>query len=144
VGTGNNFAVTLQPDVLEPAVAVNQPRKIFVNSMSASFPSRRATGIIQSVFDVMGQSSLAYVSDFTKRSERLVEVAGKCHGHDNVWMGVSVEKRGIYYRIEHLRKVPASVRFYRSNRCWVLFLKLPASRNPLVISVESPPWSAQQ
>ena len=33
----NNFAVTLQPDVLDQPLRWNQPRKIFVNSMSDLF-----------------------------------------------------------------------------------------------------------
>ncbi len=77
----NNFTVTLQPDVVDQPLRWSQPRKIFVNSMS------------------------------DKRSERLVDLARKLPWHDNVWMGVSVENADYTYRIEHLRKAPAAVRF---------------------------------
>ena len=66
---------------------------------------------ILDVFDVMGKADWHTFQILTKRSERLVEFAGKLPWHENVWMGVSVENQDYTYRIEHLRKVPASVRF---------------------------------
>ena len=59
----------------------------------------------------MGKADWHTFQILTKRSERLVELAGKLPWHDNIWMGVSVENADYTYRIEHLRKVPASVRF---------------------------------
>jgi protein gp37 len=66
---------------------------------------------IRHVFDIMGKSDWHTFQILTKRSERLVELAGKLPWHDNVWIGVSVENIDYTYRIEHLRKVSASVRF---------------------------------
>ena len=66
---------------------------------------------IRRVFDVMGEADWHTFQILTKRSERLAEVAGKLSWHDNIWMGVSVENADYTYRIDHLRKVPASVRF---------------------------------
>ena len=54
---------------------------------------------------------MAYIQILTKRSERLAKVADKLPWHDNMWMGVSVESIDYTYRIDDLRKVPASVRF---------------------------------
>lgn len=107
----NNFAVTLQPDVLEQPLRWAQSRKIFVNSMSDLFHPDVSLDFIRSVFDVMGKSYWHTFQILTKRSERLLELAGKLSWHDNIWMGVSVENTNYTYRIEHLRKVPAAVRF---------------------------------
>ena len=107
----NNFAVTLQPDVLDQPLKWNQPRKIFVNSMSDLFHPDIPLEFIRGVFDVMGEAESHTFQILTKRSERLVELTGKLPWHDNIWMGVSVENADYTYRIEHLRKVAASVRF---------------------------------
>jgi len=47
----------------------------------------------------------------TKRAERLEELATLLPWSKNIWMGVSVENQKYTYRINHLRKVPAAVRF---------------------------------
>jgi protein gp37 len=107
----NNFTVTLQPDVLDQPLRWSQPRKIFVNSMSDLFHPDVPLGFICRVFDVMGNADWHTFQILTKRSERLIDLAGKLPWHDNVWMGVSVENGNYTYRIEHLRKVPASIRF---------------------------------
>ena len=107
----NNFAVTLQPDVVHQPLRWNHTRKIFVNSMSDLFHDDVPLEFILDVFDVMGKADWHTFQILTKRSERLVEFAGKLPWHENVWMGVSVENQDYTYRIEHLRKVPASVRF---------------------------------
>jgi protein gp37 len=107
----NNFAVTLQPDVLDQPLRWSQPRKIFVNSMSDLFHPDVPLEFIRGVFDVMGKANWHTFQILTKRSQGLVELADKLPWHDNIWMGVSVESTDYTYRIEHLRKVRASVRF---------------------------------
>lgn len=107
----NNFAVTLQPDVLAQPLRWHQPRKIFVNSMSDLFHQDVPLDFIRRVFDAMGEADWHTFQILTKRSERLAEVADKLPWHDNIWMGVSVESAGYTYRIDDLRKVSASVRF---------------------------------
>lgn len=107
----NNFAVTLQPDVLDQPLRWSQPRKIFVNSMSDLFHPNVPLEFICRVFNVMGEADWHTFQILTKRSERLFELAGKLPWHENVWMGVSVENAAYTYRIEHLRKAPVAVRF---------------------------------
>ena len=107
----NNFDVTLHPDLLEQPLRWAQPRKIFVNSMSDLFHPDVPAEFIQAAFDVMGQAYWHTFQILTKRSDRLVELAGRLPWHDNVWMGVSVENKDYTYRIDHLRKVRAAVRF---------------------------------
>ena len=47
----------------------------------------------------------------TKRSERLLELNPEIDWPGNVWMGVSVETQDYAFRIEHLRKTDAQVKF---------------------------------
>lgn len=107
----NGFDVTLHRDLLEQPLFWTQPRKIFVNSMSDLFHPEIPEDFIRAVFDVMGRAYWHTFQILTKRSERLLELAPQLSWHDNVWMGVSVENTEYAYRIEHLRKVPAAVRF---------------------------------
>jgi len=115
----NNFNVTLHPDLLAQPLRWFTPRKIFVNSMSDLFHPDVPLEFIRSVFDAIEKSHWHTFQILTKRAERLADIAGKLPWHDNIWMGVSVENMDYTYRSEHLRKVPASVRFlfYRSSRC---------------------------
>ena len=107
----NNFAVTLQQDILDQPLRWKQPRKIFVNSMSDLFHPDVPLAFIRRVFNVMGEADWHTFQILTKRSERLVQVAAKLPWNKNIWMGVSVENADYTYRIDHLRKVPASVHF---------------------------------
>ncbi|OGQ82884.1 MAG: hypothetical protein A3F90_20170 [Deltaproteobacteria bacterium RIFCSPLOWO2_12_FULL_60_19] len=107
----NNFDVTLHPDLLEQPLRWSQPRKIFVNSMSDLFHPEIPLDFIQAAFDVMGRAYWHTFQILTKRSDRLAEVAERLSWHDNIWMGVSVENRDYTYRIDHLRSVPAAIRF---------------------------------
>ena len=116
----NNFAVTLQPDVLEQPLRWIQPRKIFVNSMSDLFHPE-VPFFIRSAFYVR-KYLLALLPDFNQALRKTSRLAGKLCWYDNIWMGVSVENANYTYRIEHLRKVPAAVRFRLSNHCRDRFL----------------------
>ncbi len=66
---------------------------------------------IQQVFDVMVDTPQHTYQVLTKRSQRLKKVASQLDWPTNVWMGVSVENGKYRFRIDHLRAVPASVRF---------------------------------
>jgi protein gp37 len=66
---------------------------------------------IRRVFDVMGRARQHQFQVLTKRSARLVELAGDLPWHANVWMGVSVENQFYSARARELAQVPAQVRF---------------------------------
>jgi len=66
---------------------------------------------VQSVFDVMRRAHWHRFQVLTKRARRLADVASKLPWPPNVWMGVSVESAEYAWRVEHLRKAPAAVRF---------------------------------
>jgi len=66
---------------------------------------------IGQVFEVIRNTPQHTYQVLTKRAQRLSRVAGELDWPSNLWMGVSVESRRYTFRIDHLRKVPAAVRF---------------------------------
>ena len=127
----NNFAVTLQPDVLDQPLGWTQPRRIFVNSMSDLFHHDVPLEFIRHVFAVMGKADWHTFQILTKRSERLTELAAKLPWHENVWIGVSVENAAYTHRIDHLRKAPCGRSVPISRTTTRAYSSTVASRNPL-------------
>ncbi|MCW2690877.1 MAG: hypothetical protein JWR37_5767 [Mycobacterium sp.] len=109
--SGPGFGVTLHPATLEEPYRWRQPRTVFVNSMSDLFHARVPVSFIRDVFDVMAGTPQHTYQVLTKRSLRLRRIADQLVWPSNVWMGVSVERVNALPRIDHLRAVPAAVRF---------------------------------
>jgi protein gp37 len=108
---GNGFAVTLHADQLDLPLRWRRPKRIFVNSMSDLFHEAVPGDFIRQVFDVMGQAPWHTFQILTKRAPRLARMAPTLSWPRNVWQGVSVENARYTWRVRHLRKVPAAVRF---------------------------------
>ncbi len=109
--SGPGFKLTTHEDVLSTPVSWKRPKLVFVNSMSDLFHEGVSDEFISSVFDVMRQTPRHTYQVLTKRSRRLLKIAPQINWPSNVWMGVSVEDARYRFRIDHLRKVPAAVRF---------------------------------
>ncbi len=107
----NGFTVTLQPDLLEAPLHWKEPRIVFVNSMSDLFHEKVPVNYIRKVFEIIGGCPQHTFQILTKRSERLKRVAKELPWPSNVWMGVSVEDDRVINRVDHLRFVPAKVKF---------------------------------
>lgn len=105
------FDLRLWPERLDQPLRWKKPRTIFVNSMSDLFHERIPPAFIERVFDVMERSPRHQFQVLTKRHERLSELAPRLPWPENVWMGVSIENRRFVHRADHLREVPAAVRF---------------------------------
>jgi protein gp37 len=107
----NDFrTVTCHPEVL------NQPHKwkpsiIFVNSMSDLFHEDVPLTFIQQVFKVMNECPQHTFQVLTKRAARLEELSPFLNWTSNIWMGVSVENQEVNFRIDHLRRTNAFVKF---------------------------------
>lgn len=123
----NGFEVTLQPDTLTLPLRWKAPRLIFVNSMSDLFHEAVPTAYIRDVFATMERASRHTFQVLTKRAERLEALASEISWPRNVWMGVSVENADYTWRIGHLRRVPASVRFLSVEPLLGPIPKLPLS-----------------
>ncbi|HJQ03498.1 MAG TPA: phage Gp37/Gp68 family protein [Jatrophihabitans sp.] len=109
--SGPGFAVQMHEDVLELPLRWASPRVVFVNSMSDLFHARVSTDFIRRVFAVMEATPRHTYQVLTKRPLRLSRLASSLPWPSNVWMGVSVENDTETSRVDHLRTVPAAVRF---------------------------------
>lgn len=109
--SGPGFKVTTHPDALDQPRRWRTPRTIFVNSMSDLFHPDVPASFVLDVFEVMQDTPQHTYQVLTKRSKRLLELAPDLPWPTNVWMGVSVESARYTFRVGHLQRVPASVRF---------------------------------
>jgi protein gp37 len=87
------------------------PKRIFVNSMSDLFHADVPTSFIKQVFEVMRNAHWHQYQVLTKRPERVLALNKELFWAPQVWMGVSVESAKYAYRIDHLRKTDAQVKF---------------------------------
>lgn len=107
----NGFQLTLHEQMLEVPLRWKSPQVIFVNSMSDLFQKGVPTEFIRRVFETMQAAHWHTFQVLTKRSERLLELSRSLPWPDNVWMGVSVESQDYTFRINHLRRTGAAVKF---------------------------------
>lgn len=107
----NGFQLTLHPHALDIPRKWKSSKTVFVNSMSDLFHKDVPLEFIQRVFSVMAETPRHRYQVLTKRADRLAELAPFLEWPSNVWMGTSVENLKYADRIDHLRKVPAAVRF---------------------------------
>ena len=135
----NGFSLTLHPEALEVPLHWREPRRVFVNSMSDLFHGGVPMEFIDRVFDVMERAHWHQFQVLTKRPGRMAAylngsttVGGELksvarypgrHVPSNVWLGTSVEDSRVVGRVEHLRRIPAPVRFLS---CEPLIGPLPA------------------
>jgi protein gp37 len=107
----NGFKLTMHERTLELPLHWKKPRTIFVNSMSDLFHEKVPIEFIQQVFGVMREANWHRFQILTKRSARLLEVSHLFSRMPHVWIGVSVENQEYTFRIDHLRKTNADVKF---------------------------------
>jgi protein gp37 len=105
------FQLAMHENALELPVKWKKPQTIFVNSMSDLFHDEVPVEFIARVFDVMCRADWHRYQLLTKRSGRLLELSPSLPWKPHIWMGVSVESLRYVFRIDHLRKTGAAVRF---------------------------------
>jgi protein gp37 len=105
------FDLKIWYERVELPLSWKTPRVIFVNSMSDLFHKDVPIPFIRDVFNTMKQAHWHTFQVLTKRAERLEEVSRKLPWAPNIWMGVSVESDRFTYRIDHLRKTGAHIKF---------------------------------
>jgi len=105
------FDLRLWPERLEAPLRWKQPRHIFVNSMSDLFHRDIPDEFIQRVFEVMARAHWHTFQVLTKRSARLARLGAALPWPEHIWVGVSIEADRFSWRADHLRKVPAQIRF---------------------------------
>jgi protein gp37 len=106
-----NGRITLDYESLTTPRDWKTGRMIFVNSMSDIFHDDVPLKFLQQVFQVMHDTPQHTYQVLTKRAENLERYAKKLPWPTNVWMGVSVENSDFVWRIDHLRRTPAAIKF---------------------------------
>lgn len=109
------FDLTLRPERLQQPLSWNDPRMIFVNSMSDLFHRDIPTEYIDQVFDTMEKADWHIFQILTKRSSLMRNYLRRRYGTgkapQHIWCGVSVEDQSAISRIRHLVDSPALTRF---------------------------------
>jgi len=105
------FKLTLHEDILGLPLSWRKPQLVFANSMSDLFHKHVPTSFIHAAFDVMRLASWHQFQLLTKRSRRLLDMSPTINWPDNVWMGVSVERKDYVFRIDDLRETNAAIKF---------------------------------
>ena len=102
----------IHESVLRKPFEWKTPRMIFTNSMSDFFHEKIPFEFLDRVLEVIKATPQHTYQVLTKRSWRMMKYGERIGRFpDNVWLGVSVESLPYKFRIEHLRKTGASVRF---------------------------------
>jgi protein gp37 len=115
--SGGHPVWTGRINLIEKALSVpltwRKPRKIFVNSMSDLFQEGIPNEFIGRVWQIMEKAEWHIFQVLTKRPDNMLQILRdiKAPMLKNVWLGTSVESKEYAERIEHLRSVPAQVRF---------------------------------
>lgn len=107
----NGFTVTLHERCLNEPLTWRGNHNIFVCSMSDIFHENVPFEFIDKMFDVIKSTPQHRYQILTKRAERMAEYFGTRSVPNNVWLGVTVEAQSSRFRIDHLRNLPASVKF---------------------------------
>jgi protein gp37 len=113
----NGFDFTLHWDKIDEPKSWKKPRRVFVNSMSDLFHEESPEEFLREVFNVMMETPRHRYQVLTKRPERMAEVLsgfeqdGWYKPVEHIWLGTSVESNRVLSRVDHLRAVPAQVRF---------------------------------
>lgn len=107
----NGFALTLQERALDLPLRWRKPQAIFVNSMSDLFHRDVPIEYVKQVFGVMVRADWHRYQVLTKRSDRLSGMSDELPWPPHIWMGVSVEDERYSFRIDHLRRTGAYIKF---------------------------------
>jgi protein gp37 len=109
------FDLTLRPERLKQPLHWQQPRMVFVNSMSDLFHKEVPFEFVDCVFDTMERADWHTFQVLTKRSSRLRTYINRRYLTEvapaHIWLGTSVEDGSKKSRILHLQETRALVRF---------------------------------
>lgn len=107
----DGFKLALHEHALELPLKWKKPQTIFVNSMSDLFLKGIPEEFIVKVFSVMAKAHWHTFQVLTKRPERILDLDTALQWAPNIWMGTTVENKDYTYRIDHLHKTGAYLKF---------------------------------
>jgi protein gp37 len=105
--------VNVDERALDAPLNWRKPQRIFVNSMSDLFQESVDAAFVERVWKVMEQAHWHSFQILTKRADRMLDLLTRpaFRQLSNVWLGTSVESEDHMERLDHLRRVPAHIRF---------------------------------
>ncbi len=101
--------LSVHPEALTQPYRWTGRRTVFVNSMSDLFHARVPLSFVRQVFEVIADTPQHL--PVSQTLGQVAKIADRLTWPANLWMGVSVENSDHLDRVEHLRQVPAAVRF---------------------------------
>lgn len=117
----NGFAPTFKPNKLGDIARARKPARWFVNSMSDVHHEAFARDEIDAVYDAMAATDRHDYLVLTKRPQRMRKYLTGPDGWlarrgltampEQVWLGTTIEADKYTFRADHLRAIPALVRF---------------------------------
>jgi len=107
----NGFTPTIHEDALVEPIKWKQSHTVFVCSMADLFHEAVPFSFINKVMDTIRQTQQHNYQILTKRANRMIEYFSYSSVPKNVWLGVTVEAPTEKWRIDSLRRLPASIRF---------------------------------
>jgi protein gp37 len=103
--------ISLDREALQIPLSWSKPRYVFVNSMSDLFHELVPLDFVADVWRVMSRARRHTFQILTKRPERMARVTRTLPVLPNVWLGTTVENADHLWRLDHLRRTRASIRF---------------------------------
>lgn len=105
------FEVAVHEAALNDPLRWQQPRLVFVNSMSDLFHKSVPADFVKAVFEVMNRASRHTFQVLTKRPGRVARLGGRLRWTPNIWLGTSIESERWLGRLEKLRGTGARTKF---------------------------------
>jgi protein gp37 len=107
----DGFKLSIHESALYLPLTWKKPQTIFVNSMSDLFHKDIPVNFLMRTIEVMNKANWHNFQVLTKRSDILLKLNPIINWSENIWMGVSVENQNYTYRIDHLRRTNAYIKF---------------------------------
>jgi len=105
------FDLRLWPERLDLPLHWKRSRRIFAVSMGDPFHQDVPDYFIRQMWQTIEQAHWHQFQVLTKRPQRMARLAPTLPWPDNIWAGTSIEMSQYKWRADHLRRVPAAVRF---------------------------------
>ncbi|MEX5632148.1 DUF5131 family protein [Parafrankia sp. FMc2] len=111
VTSGPGFGMTLHTHLLTLPLTYEEPTNFFLGVGMDLFHARIPFPYLKGIFEVIAACPRHTFHFCTRRSLRMARLAPKLPWPDNLWTGVSVENADYLNRLDHLRQVPAAIRW---------------------------------
>ena len=107
----DGFSITTHESTLRAPLTWQQPRFVFVNSMSDLFHQSVPFPFIKAVFETMNRATQHTFQLLTKRPKRVAWLNKKLHWTPNIWLGTSIESEKWLERLRWLKVTDAQTKF---------------------------------